>query len=366
LSSDQEKSRRNIHVLVVDDSAVVRQVMQAVLGTDLNIRVSVASDPIIAFSKIAREAPDVVITDLEMPRMHGLTFLKKIMEENPLPVVVCSGWAQKGTELAISALAAGAVEIINKPKLGVGDFLHESAVMLLDAVWSAAQAKVSPRHSSSTAPRNSADVMLSLRHSGTIKTSTPKLIAFGASTGGTEALREVLLAMPPDCPGIVIVQHMPEHFTRAYAERLNKECQIEVKEAVNGDEILKGHALVAQGNRHLLVHRTATQYWAEVKEGPLVSRHRPSVDVLFRSVAKSAGPNAVGVIMTGMGNDGAQGLLEMRQAGARTIAQDEATCVVFGMPKEAIDLGAAAVVTPLHRIARNVLDLLTEPPMLRA
>jgi two-component system chemotaxis response regulator CheB len=202
--------------------------------------------------------------------------------------------------------------------------------------------------------------MLPLRHSGAIKSSATKLIAFGASTGGTEALREVLLAMPSDCPGIVIVQHMPEHFTRAYAERLNKECQIEVKEAVNGDEILKGRALIAQGNRHLLVHRTATQYWAEVKEGPLVSRHRPSVDVLFRSVAKCAGPNAVGVIMTGMGNDGAQGLLEMRQAGARTIAQDEATCVVFGMPKEAIDLGAATVVAPLYRIARTVLETSAE------
>jgi two-component system chemotaxis response regulator CheB len=238
--------------------------------------------------------------------------------------------------------------------------------MLLDAVWSAAQAKVSPRPSLPATPRYSADVVLSLRPSVAAKTSNTKLIAFGASTGGTEALRGVLLAMPSDCPVIVIVQHMPEHFTRAYAERLNKECQIEVKEAVNGDEIVKGRALIAQGNRHLLVHRTASKYWAEVKEGSLVSRHRPSVDVLFRSVAKCAGPNAVGVIMTGMGNDGAQGLLELRQAGARTIAQDEATCVVFGMPKEAIDLGAAAAVLPLHRIARAALELLTESPALSA
>lgn len=359
MSPDCEKTRRNIHALVVDDSAVVRQVMQAVLETDPGIRVSVASDPIIAFSKIAREAPDVVVTDLEMPRMHGLTFLKKIMEENPLPVVVCSGWAEKGTELAISALAAGAVEVINKPKLGVRDFLHESAVMLLDAVRSAAQARVFPRNPLPAGPRDSLHTALSLRHSVAKKTS-PTLIAFGASTGGTEALREILLAMPPDCPGIVIVQHMPEHFTRAYAERLNKECQIEVKEAENGDEVLQGRALIAQGNRHLFVHRSATQYWAEVKEGPLVSRHRPSVDVLFRSVAKAAGPNAVGVIMTGMGNDGAHGLLEMRQAGALTIAQNAATCVVFGMPKEAIDLGAATVVAPLHRIARTALELSDE------
>ena len=340
-----------IHVLVVDDSAVVRQVMQAVLGTDRNIRVSVAADPLIAFGKIEKETPDVVITDLEMPRMDGLTFLKKIMAESPMPVVVCSGLAEKGTELAMSALAMGAVEVITKPKLGVRDFLHESAVMLLDAVWSAAHAKVRPRTVLSIVPRISADAVLAKSKAPAIRVTTDRLIAIGASTGGTEAIREVLTSLQPDCPGIVIVQHMPELFTRAFAERLNKDCTIEVKEAVSGDRILNGRALIAPGNHHLLVQRSGAHYVVEAKDGPLVSRHRPSVDVLFRSVAKAAGPNAVGVIMTGMGDDGADGLLEMREAGASTIAQDEASCVVFGMPKEAIARGAAESVLPLHRIA---------------
>ena len=345
-----------IHVLVVDDSAVVRQVMQAVLGTDRNIRVSVAADPLIAFGKIEKEIPDVVITDLEMPRMDGLTFLKKIMAERPLPVVVCSGLAEKGTELAMSALAIGAVEVITKPKLGVRDFLHESAVMLLDAVWSAAHATVRPRIACSVTPRLSADVVLAKSKGPTIRVTTDKVVAIGASTGGTEAIRELLTGLQPDCPGIVIVQHMPEIFTRAFADRLNKDCAIEVKEAISGDRILNGRALIAPGNHHLLVQRSGAHYVVEVKDGPLVSRHRPSVDVLFRSVAKAAGPNAVGVIMTGMGDDGAQGLLEMRVAGATTIAQDEASCVVFGMPKEAIARGAAEAILPLQRIAEAVMS----------
>ena len=345
-----------IHVLVVDDSAVVRQVMQAVLGTDRNITVSVAADPIIALSKIARQPPNVVITDIEMPRMDGLTFIRKIMAETPLPVVVCSGLAEKGTELALSALALGAVEVITKPKLGVRDFLHESAIMLLDAVWSAAHAKVRPRALLPPAPKNSADAVLSKAVAHKIWVTTDKVIAIGASTGGTEALRDVLIAMPPDCPGIVIVQHMPELFTRAFADRLNRECEIEVKEAASGDRILNGRALIAPGNHHLLVHRSGAHYVVKVEEGPLVSRHRPSVDVLFRSVAKSAGQNAVGIIMTGMGDDGAQGLLEMRQSGAHTIAQDEESCVVFGMPREAISLGAALRVLPLQQIPRAALE----------
>ena len=341
-----------IRVLVVDDSAVVRQVMHAVLGTDRKLVVSVAPDPIIAFSKIQREKPDVIVTDLEMPRMDGLTFIKKIMAEMPMPVVVCSGLAEKGTELALSALALGAVEVITKPKLGVRDFLHESAVMLLDAVWSAAHATIRPRVAAAvSAPKLSADAMLAKSKTPAIRVTTDKVIAIGASTGGTEAIREVLTAMGPDCPGIVIVQHMPELFTRAFAERLNKDCVIEVKEAANGDRILNGRALIAPGNHHLLVQRSGAHYVVAVKDGPLVSRHRPSVDVLFRSVAAAAGPNAVGVIMTGMGDDGAEGLLEMRQAGAKTIAQDEATCVVFGMPKEAIARGAAESVLSLPRIA---------------
>lgn len=349
-----------IHVLVVDDSAVVRQVMQAVLGTDRNIRVTVAADPLIAFAKMEKDPPDVVITDLEMPRMDGLTFLKKIMTETPMPVVVCSGLAEKGTEMAITALELGAVEVITKPKLGVRDFLHESAVLLLDTVIGAAQAKVCPIPRA-TGSRTTAAAVPTLSPTQHIRVTTDKVIAFGASTGGTEALREVLTAMPPDCPGIVIVQHMPELFTRAFADRLNRECIIDVKEAEDGDRVRAGRALIAPGNHHMLLQRSGAHYVVQVIDGPLVSRHRPSVDVLFRSVAKSAGPNAVGIIMTGMGNDGAEGLLEMHHAGAATIAQDETTSVVFGMPKEAIARGAAQMVLPLDRITSVVLEMARMP-----
>jgi len=355
LSHKPRRLDGNIHVLVVDDSAVVRQVMQAILEADPKIRVSVAADPIIALAKIERETPDVVITDLVMPRMDGLTFLRKIMAEMPLPVVVCSEVAHRRTEDAISALELGAVEVIKKPKLGVRDFLHESSVMLLDVVRSAAQAKLSP--ALSPAARNTADVILPLGPMRRTKPTGDKIIAIGASTGGTEAIREFLQSMPDDCPGIVIVQHMPETFTRAFADRLNKDCAISVKEAADGDRILPGRALIAPGNHHLLVQRSGSDYVAQVDEGPLVSRHRPSVDVLFRSVAKSAGANAVGVIMTGMGNDGAQGLLEMRNCGAQTIAQDESSCVVFGMPKEAITRGAVVAIVPLRRIAGTALSM---------
>ena len=352
-----KKSDGTIHVLVVDDSAVVRQVMQGILSADPKIRVSVAADPIIALAKIEKETPDVVITDLVMPRMDGLTFLQKIMTERPLPVIVCSEVAHRRTEDAISALELGAVEIIKKPKIGVRDFLHESAVMLIDVVRSASQAKLVPGPFLPAPPRHTADVILPLGPLPRHQPAGQKIIAVGASTGGTEALREFLQAMPVDCPGIVIVQHMPEFFTRAFADRLNRDCKIQVKEAADGDRIVNGRALIAPGNHHLLVHGSPSGYVAQVKDGPLVSRHRPSVDVLFRSVAKSAGPHAVGVIMTGMGNDGAQGLLEMYNCGALTIAQDEASCVVFGMPKEAIARDAVAAVVPLRRIAGTALEM---------
>ena len=352
------KNDRRIHVLVVDDSAVVRQVMQAILQTDPDITVSVAADPIIAFSKIEKERPNVVITDLVMPRMDGLTFLSKIMAEKPLPVIVCSEVAHRRTEDAISALQLGAIEVIKKPKLGVRGFLEESRLMFHDVVRSAAQARVLPLPQSMPAPRNSADAVLPL---GPIPKHKPRhrleenVIAVGASTGGTEAIREFLQAMPAECPGIVIVQHMPEMFTRAFANRLNRDCLIAVKEAVDGDRVLPGQALIAPGNRHLLVEQTRSGYVARVEDGPLVSRHRPSVDVLFRSVANNVGGNAVGVILTGMGNDGAQGLLEMRNNGAQTLAQDESSCVVFGMPKEAIRLGGATKVVPLALMAQSAL-----------
>jgi two-component system chemotaxis response regulator CheB len=347
-----------LHVLVVDDSAMVRQVMQAILQTDRRIRVSVAADPLIANAKMQKERPQVIITDLEMPRMDGLTFLRKIMSESPLPVVVCSGLAAKGTDLALRALEEGAVEIITKPKLGVRDFLHESAVLLLDAVWSAAEARIAPRQIA-TQSRLSADVVLPLRAKSHDCSPSHGLIAVGASTGGTEALRVFLTAMPADCPPIVVVQHMPENFTRAFANRLNQDCAIEVSEACDGAALCNGMAVIAPGNYHVLVNYVGTNFVVNVMDGPLVSRHRPSVDVLFRSVAVSAGRNAVGAIMTGMGDDGAQGLLEMKESGAVTIAQDEASCVVFGMPREAIARGAVDLVLPLELMARQALDSLS-------
>jgi two-component system chemotaxis response regulator CheB len=349
--------KNDLHVLVVDDSAMVRQVTQAILGTDRRIVVKAAADPLIAWGKMQRETFDVVITDLEMPRMNGLAFIQKVMTEMPTPVVVCSGLAAGGTELALRALEQGAVEVITKPKVGVRDFLHESAVTLLDAVWSASQAKIrrgTPKLE--VIPRLTADAVLS-------RTSTPHpretpntVIAVGASTGGTEALRVFLAALPTGCPPVVIVQHMPEGFTRAFAERLNRECGIDVEEARDGDRLQTGKALIAPGNRHMLVHRNGEELAVQIIDGPLVSRHRPSVDVLFRSMAISVGSKAVGIIMTGMGDDGADGLLEMKQAGATTIAQDEASCVVFGMPKEAISRGAVSVVAPLEHLAAAALN----------
>jgi two-component system, chemotaxis family, protein-glutamate methylesterase/glutaminase len=352
--------REKLHVLVVDDSATVRQVMQAILQTDRRITVSVAADPLIAATKMQKDRPHVVITDLEMPRMDGLTFLRKIMAESPLPVVVCSGFAAKGTDLALRALEEGAVEIITKPKLGVRDFLHESAVLLLDAVWSAAEARIVPRTPVLPPPavRLNADAVLPLRTRSRDWSPSHGLIAVGASTGGTEALRVFLAAMPPDCPPVVVVQHMPENFTRAFANRLNQDCVIEVSEARDEVQLRPGMALIAPGNYHCVVNENGSNLVVNIMDGPLVSRHRPSVDVLFRSVAVSAGRNSVGVIMTGMGDDGAQGLLEMKKTGAVTIAQNEATCVVFGMPREAILRGATDFVLPLEQIARQALESL--------
>jgi two-component system chemotaxis response regulator CheB len=348
----------DLHVLVVDDSAMVRQVMQAILSTNSTVKVNAAADPLIAWAKMQKEPPDVVITDLEMPRMDGLTFIRKIMLEMPTPVVVCSGLAARGTELALRALEEGAVEVIAKPKVGVREFLHESAVTLVDAVWSAshAQVRLRPRPALAALPRLTADAVLSRKGKSRLTGMPNGIIAVGASTGGTEALRVFLAALPTDCPPVVIVQHMPEGFTRAFAERLNKECAIEVEEARDGDRLKTGKALIAPGNRHMLINRGGEELVVQIMDGPLVSRHRPSVDVLFRSVAISVGAKAVGVIMTGMGDDGAQGLCEMKEAGAATIAQDEASCIVFGMPKEAIARGGVSVIVPLDQIASTALN----------
>jgi two-component system chemotaxis response regulator CheB len=355
--SRPRRARDPIRVLVVDDSAVVRQVMTALLGRIRHLRVSVAADPIIAMDKMARERPDVIVLDLEMPRMDGLSFLRKIMAEDPIPVVVCSGLAGPGTEASMRALEEGAVEIVTKPKLGVKGFLEESAVLLVDAVCGAAEARLRPRALAPPRPQGRPGLVAGSVTADRLplRLTTDKVVAVGASTGGTEALRQLLEAMPPTAPGIVIVQHMPEVFTRAFADRLDQTCRIEVKEAQSGDRVRGGCALIAPGNRHTRLVRSGAHYAVEVTDGPLVSRHRPSVDVLFRSVAQAAGPNAIGVIMTGMGADGADGLLEMRSAGAVTLAQDEATCVVFGMPKEAIVRGAVEEVVSLSRIPAAVL-----------
>lgn len=350
--------QKKFRVLIVDDSAVVRQALSSVLATHPSLEViGTATDPYAAAESIAREVPDVITLDIEMPRMDGLTFLKKLMIQHPIPVVICSSLAEDGCETTLRALEYGAVDVITKPKLGVLGFLEESKVLICDAVKAAAMSRVkrlSPTHLS-VERKLTADAMLSKPTGKEFIATTQKIIVIGASTGGTEALGVVLRALPVDAPGVVVVQHMPEKFTASFAQRLNQECGVEVKEAEDNDSVLQGRVLIAPGNRHTLLKRSGTRYHVEVKDGPLVCRHRPSVDVLFRSSARYAGKNAVGVIMTGMGDDGAQGMLEMHQAGAWTIAQDENSCVVFGMPREAIDRGAVQRVVPLQNIAMEVV-----------
>jgi len=351
---------KKINVLLVDDSAVVRQVLLAILSDTPDIHVmGAASDPIFAMDKLAREWPDVIVLDVEMPRMDGITFLKKIMSERPTPVVICSSLTPRGAETTLQAMAAGAVEIITKPTTGLKNFLLESAPELVAAIRAAAQVNVRNlgKRPAPLAPATklSADAVLPAANGHAMAQTTERIVALGTSTGGTQALEAVLTALPRVCPGIVIVQHMPEKFTASFAARLNSLCQIEVREARNNDRILPGLALIAPGGKHMMVTRSGAFYHVQVVDGPLVNRHRPSVDVLFRSVAKFAGRNATGVIMTGMGDDGARGLKEMLDAGSSTVAQDEASCVVFGMPKEAIKLNAAQRVMGLQEIAQVIL-----------
>jgi len=351
--------------MIVDDSAVVRQVIRANLEREADIEViGAAADPLFALERMKTDWPDVITLDVEMPRMDGITFLRKIMAEHPTPVVICSSLAEKGAETTMEALAAGAVAIITKPKMGVKQFLEDASNDLVSAVRSAARSNVRNIRPSSRSmlsatppPKLTADAVLAARAAASTAMSktTESIIAIGTSTGGTQALEVVLTMLPAVCPGIVVVQHMPEKFTALFAERLNTLCQVEVREAQNNDRVIPGRVLIAPGGRHMMLRRSGAQYIVEVVDGPLVNRHKPSVDVLFRSVAQVAGKNALGIIMTGMGDDGARGMNEMHQAGASTVAQDEATCVVFGMPKEAIKLGGVDKIMPLELIAREII-----------
>jgi two-component system chemotaxis response regulator CheB len=348
---------KKIRVLIVDDSAVVRQALAQILESDPHIEVmATAPDPFVAADKIRCEVPDVITLDVEMPRMDGISFLELLMSQHPIPVVMCSSLTEKGAATALRALDCGALEIIQKPRLGVKQFLEESRTLICDAVRAASIARPKRKTMLKVQPKLSADaIMAKPPASQAMLRTTERVVAVGASTGGTEALRLFLEAMPLDAPGIVVVQHMPEKFTQSFAQRLDQTCRINVKEAQDNDTVIPGRALIAPGNCHMLLKRSGARYYVEIKDGPLVSRHRPSVDVLFRSTARYAGANAVGVIMTGMGDDGAQGLLEMKTTGGHTIAQDEASCVVFGMPAEAIKRGAATKVLSLERIAGEVL-----------
>jgi len=351
-----------IATLIVDDSAVVRQVLQSQLSEDPEIEViGAAADPLIAMERMKQRWPDVLVLDVEMPRMDGITFLKKLMAEHPTPVVICSTLTEKGTQTSMEALAAGAVAIVTKPKIGLKQFLLDHSGDLAAAVKAAARSNTKNLRTRAPVPaavreKLTADAMLAPSGGAAMTETTERIVAIGTSTGGTQALEYVLTSLPRVSPGMVIVQHMPEKFTAAFAARLDGLCEINVREAQSGDRLIPGLALIAPGGRHTMLKRSGAYYHVEVADGPLVSRHKPSVDVLFRSVAKYAGRNALGIIMTGMGDDGARGLLEMRDAHARTAAQDEASCVVFGMPKEAIKLGAAERVVDLKDIPRMILE----------
>jgi two-component system chemotaxis response regulator CheB len=334
-----------IHVLVVDDSATVREILTRILRTEADLRVSVAPDALIAFDKMRKDPPDVIVLDLEMPRMDGLTFLRKVMTEAPTPVVVCSAHTARGSENALRALEEGAVEIVTKPQLGVRDFLTDSAVLMIEAIRAAAEVRLSP---SRVAPG------IERRHVVRGPVDCDVVIAMGASTGGTVAIRSILGATPTDTPPIVIAQHMPEHFTASFARGLARASTLDVAEARDGDVLSRGRVLVAPGNRHARVRRQGSAYVVQIDDGPLVNRHRPSIDVLFESIAVSVGARAIGVLLTGMGSDGARGLKAIRNAGGSTIVQDEATSVVFGMAKEAMSLDGADEVCPLPHIAYSI------------
>src|SRR6218665_2461234 len=356
---------RKIRVLIVDDSASVRMTLSEIIAGDPDLEVmATAADPYVAVERIRQEVPDVMFLDIELPRMDGLTFLRKIMSQRPIPVVICSSLAEEGSETLMQALEAGAVDVVTKPRVDTAQFLQESRMRICDAAKAAAHAKFRGLHKPAppvtVEAKLPADAIIpphSDARAASVRAKQPDtdpIVCIGASTGGTEALREVLEALPANSPAIVIVQHMPEKFTNAFARRLNGLCAVEVKEAADGDVVQAGRVLIAPGNQHMVLHRAGSRYTVNIVDGPHVSRHRPSVDVLFRSASQVAGRNALGIILTGMGDDGARGLLEMRQAGSHTIAQEEDSCVVFGMPKEAIQRGAAVKIVPLNRVAGEI------------
>ncbi len=357
---------KRITAFVVDDSAVVRKYLSDTL-TEGGIEVlGAAADPLFAWPKLQAKWPDVIVLDVEMPRMDGISFLRQVMAERPTPVVMCSTLTAKGATTTMQALAEGAVAIVTKPKLGLKEFLTDPANSLVATVRAAAQARVrsqAPARMPAAAPVRAPLPAPPPAAVGAMAETTERVIAIGSSTGGVQAIETVLLSLPRTTPGIVIVQHMPEAFTGAFAARLNGLCEMEVREAKDGDRVMPGRVLIAPGGRHMQLTRSGAQYQVSVRDGPLVNRHKPSVDVLFKSVAQHAGANAVGAILTGMGDDGARGLLEMRRAGATTVAQDEASCVVFGMPREAIRHGAAASVLPLGSIAGWLIRAAAETPV---
>ena len=347
---------RKIKVLVIDDSALIRSVMKEIINQEKDMEcVGAAPDPLVAREMIKALNPDVLTLDVEMPKMDGLDFLERLMRLRPMPVLMVSTLTERGSDITFRALELGAVDFVSKPKLDIARGMHEYAIQITDKIRATAQARrQKPVTLTAVQQKFSADAILPSvagRYS-----STEKLIIIGASTGGTEAIKEILTKMPADAPGILITQHMPEHFTKSFADRLDSICRISVKEAEDNERILPGHAYIAPGHSHLLVKRSGANYMTRLDQGELVNRHRPSVDVLFRSAANVAGANALGIILTGMGKDGVQGMLEMKQAGAYTIAQDEASCIVFGMPKEAIAAGAVSDVLPLQDIARHALE----------
>lgn len=349
----------SIRVLLVDDSALMRQTLGGLLQTTPGIElIAAVSDPIMANKRMQQQWPDVIVLDVEMPRMDGITFLKHIMQSRPTPVVICSTLTERGAQTTLDAMAAGAFTAIAKPKLGLRDFLSEHVNEFVATIRAAAQANV--RHLLPQAaplpvtPKLNADVVLPVSRNHSLSQTTERIVAIGTSTGGTQALEHILTALPRLSPGLVIVQHMPAQFTAAFAQRLDRLCAIDVREAQHGERVVPGVALIAPGGRHMLLRRSGAHYHVDIVDGPLVSRHRPSVNVLFRSVAQCAGRNAMGMLLTGMGDDGAAGLMEMRKAGAQTVAQDEASCVVYGMPKEAVRRGAVAQVIALKDAAATI------------